>query len=339
MSGHAVPVQQAVRSAHNLRMAVVSGFRIQDRLPQQIRRKDGLCHGLVRVADPDAESVFPAVLNGLSRVNLASGSDLADRIRHAQQQARLEEVRQEFVIQRNRQLMIVQHANARQVRQFAPQVLPAAHDVLGAVNLSADLLDLAAHHQQDGEGVVPGRDRGSVAVAQILVQSQVIGLVSQVIFHDQHVFHHGFIDQINALVLVPVHQVVSVDQGSYVDIRRIVAEHLRKEVALGNRRMAYNQLIRVLNFLCILCVLCRVFRGPGRFLGQSRRDHGPHQHERQQKGQVLFDHCFHGYAVSFLSRSPVRLFPGISRAVPSALCASGPARCSSGKIRLRVCWH
>ena len=114
--------------------------------------------------------------------------------------------------------------------------------MLGAVNLTADCFDFRAHHQQQGECIVPGCDGRSVGIIQVVAEDHLVGVVAHFVnLHRSDRFHNAGIEYVGTLVLVPVHQVVSVDQGADVDISSIVAEQLGKEVALGYCGMSDNQ--------------------------------------------------------------------------------------------------
>ena len=274
-----VVVRQHIGSAGYGGMAVVSGVRIQNGLLQQLRGIQGLLDLRILVSDIDAVSVSAAQIPRPAGIDLAAGRDHGDRIGHAQEQARLKEVRQEIVVQRNRQLMVVQHADARQIGQLPGDVLVVSQDVLRAVDLPADLLNLRAHHQQQGKRVVPRGDRRPVAVIQIVVQAEEVGFVPYVVLDHHRVFHHGFVDQIDALVLIPVHQVVSVNQRPHINVGRVVSEHLRKEIALRDGCMPDSQLIRIFDFR----------RGFPAVLRRNRlrafRHRGPQHAERQDRCQ------------------------------------------------------
>ena len=301
--GHVVVVQQLVRAARDRGMAVVAGLRVEDRLFQQLGRVEPFLHGQVLVADVDAVAVAVAQVGQAVGIDLAARRDDGDRIGHAQQKARLKEVGQELVIQRDRQLVFVYDAHALQIGHLARDVFVVAQYVLGAVDLAADLLDLGRHHQQQAEGVVPGRDGRAVAVVQIVVERQKVRSVAHFVFHHQHVLHDGFVDQVHALVLIPVDKVIAVQQRAHVDVRRVVAEHLGKKVALGDRGMPHAQLVGKLNevalfvvdqFLTGLLVVddelvpYRDLRGlRGLLCPDCETQRTQKQHQRQQKGQVL----------------------------------------------------
>ena len=123
-------------------MAVVAGLRVEDRLFQQLGRVEPFLHGQVLVADVDAVAVAVAQVGQAVGIDLAARRDDGDRIGHAQQKARLKEVGQELVIQRDRQLVFVYDAHALQIGHLARDVFVVAQYVLGAVDLAADLLDL-----------------------------------------------------------------------------------------------------------------------------------------------------------------------------------------------------
>ena len=236
---------QHIRSAAYLWVAVVSLFGIQYGLLQQFRRVDGLRLRRVFVADVDPVSVSVSRVQLRSGIYLASRCDFPDRIRYAQQQSRLEEVWQELVVQRDGQLVVVDHAHAAQPLLRSGNVVRRAFDVLRPVDFSADLLNLGRHHQQQGKRVVPGGNGAPVGIVQVIVQCQEIDFISFPAFHDHEILHHGLVDNIYPLALVPVHQVVSVNQRAYVNVRRIVSEHFREEVTLHHGGMAYLQFFRI----------------------------------------------------------------------------------------------
>ena len=92
-----------------------------------------------------------------------------------------------------------------------------------------------------------------------------INLVSDIVDIYGRFANNARIKHIGALVLVPVHQVVSVNQRTDVDIRRVVAEHFGEEIAVGDGRVADDQLVRELHFNFGFR-LARGFRGlSGRF--------------------------------------------------------------------------
>ena len=142
-------------------MGVVSRLRIHDRFLQELRCENRLLDACVLIADIDA---FPVV------IHLAARRNLCDGIRHAQQQACFEEERQEIGIQRNRELVVAENFQAGQGFAVPGDVRAVAENMLRAVDLSADLLDLRTHHQQHGERVVPGCDLGAVGIVQIVAQ-------------------------------------------------------------------------------------------------------------------------------------------------------------------------
>ena len=245
MSGLIIVINQLIGAGNDGRVRIIAGFRVENRLLKQLRREDRFLYALVLVADADAEAVtIPQVLR-LARVYLAARGDHRDRIRDGQQQTGLEEVGQEFMIQRNGQLMIIDHGDAVQIGKLPRQIFMRPKNMLRAVDLPADLLNLRGHHQENAESIIPSGDGRSIGIEEIVVQTQVIRLIPDLVLHHQNAFHDGFVDQVDALVLVPVDQVIAMNQGSYVDIGGIVAEHLGKEIALGDGRMADSQLVRI----------------------------------------------------------------------------------------------
>ena len=235
---HPVVRSQHIRPRHDGGMAVVPRFRVQDGFLQQFRREDRFFDRLVLVADVHAVSVV---------IHLAPRRDHLDRIRNAQEQARFKEVRQEIVVQRDRQLVIRDHFHTAQRIRFLGDILVVPQYVLAAVYLPADLLDLRRHHQQQRKRVVPRRDRRSVRIEQVFRKRHIVRAVPYFILYRFHFRHYRRVKHIHALVLVPVHQVVSVDQRAHVDVRSVVTEHLGEEVPLHHRRMTYSQFIRVFN--------------------------------------------------------------------------------------------
>ena len=155
------------------------------------------------------------------------------------------------MIQGDGELVVAQHADAAQGIGLFGDVFVVAQNVLRAVDLAADLLDLldlGRHHQQDGERVVPRRDGRTVGILQVVPQAQEVGAVAILIFHDLYVFNDGGVDHIHALGLIPVHQVVAVDQRAHVDIRSVVADHFGKEVALHHGGVADQEFVGIDDF-------------------------------------------------------------------------------------------
>ena len=284
-------------------MGIVAGFRIQDGLPEQFGREHGVRKAqviasffslVVRVADIDAAAVF--------HIDLAPGREDVDRVRNGHQKAGFKEVRQEFMVQGDPDLMIAVHFHAAQgegVRVFTVaedqlfvvedlraglDVLVVAQKVLGAVDLAADRLDFGAHHQQDGERVIPRRDGRAVGIHQVVPQQELKDFVSILIQLNPILFHDAGVDHIGTLILVPVDQVVAVDQGADVDIGRVVAEQLGKEVALGDRGVSDDQFFREFRF--VLSLGCRGFFRVSKVVALRQRRQGRGSQEKQGKEQA-----------------------------------------------------
>ena len=314
MRGFIIVIRQHIGTAGYGGMAVISCFRIQNGFPEQIGSIHRFPGARILVSDPDAVAVTVAHVIRVARIYLAAGRNFPDRIRHAQQQAGFKEERQELMIQRNGQLMVVNYPDARQVRQFACYVFLISQDVLCPVNFSADLFDLRAHHQQQGKGIIPCGNGGAVAVVQIVIQHKEIGFVAFLVLSCFHIFNDRLINDIYPLVLIPVDQVVSVDQRAYVDVSCIVAKHLSKEIPFCNGRMTDPKLIGI---FCFRRHPCRGFFCRGR--PGSRRDRKA-QHQRHQKGQVLLDFHFR-YLLSLPARHCCCLLVTVSDMVDNYLNA------------------
>ena len=264
LAGFLVPGLHDIGAGNDGRMGIIAGFRIQDRLLQQVHGEPVGRVVRVLVADVDAEAFV---------IDLASGRDHLDRVRNGHQQAGLEEVRQEISVQGDDQLVIVADFHTAQGEYVAfgaevqglagydlfpgGDIVVVTEQVLRAVDLAADrrIFDFGAHHQQEGEGIVPRGDLCAVRIVQVVRDEHVVGLVPDFVHRDLVFGDHAGIHHVGALVLVPVHQVVAVDQGADVDVRGIVAEQFGKEVALGDRGMADDQFLREFN----------IRRGFGRF--------------------------------------------------------------------------
>ena len=215
-------------------MAVVARIGIENSFRQKLRRIDGLLNGLILIAYTDAVTVAIPHVICVAGIYLTAGGNYVDRIRHAQQQTCFKEIGQEFMVKGDGKLMVINDTNSREIWKFTRDVLVIAQNMLSTVNLATDLFNFRAHHEQQGECIIPRSYRLAIDVIKIFIQCQEIGPVSDLIFSNHDTFHNGLINQVYTLVLIPVDQVVAVNQGAHIDISRIIAEHLCKEIALGD---------------------------------------------------------------------------------------------------------
>ena len=315
VAGLGIPGDHLVGAGDHGGMGIVSGLRIQDRLFQELSCVHGIGEVLFKrdvlavIADIDAASIV---------IDLAAGSDHADRVRHGHQQAQFEEVRQEFMVQRDLDLPVGNDVHAAQgervrVVSLAEIQLLALHDllpgidvvivtqqVLRPVDLAADLFHFGAHHQQDGERVIPCRDGRAVGIIQVVRQHHGISLVAEIVPARVVIDHDAGVHHVHALVLVPVDQVIAVDQRTHVDIGGVVAEELSEEVALGDRGMPDDQFFREFD------LFLGGFRFRSRFfLRQSQQGRlGQEQQGKQQAQEFLqfvhVDQILPSYSIRFI---------------------------------------
>ena len=139
-------------------------------------------------------------------------------IGHTEQQADLKEVREEIRTQGDDEGEVIRNLHTLQVADLAADISVITQDVLGTVDLAADLLNLRRHHEKQGEGIVPGGDLGAVGIEEIIRDLHIIAVVAVSVLGNLDARDHIGVDDIGALVLVPVHQVVAVEQGADINV-------------------------------------------------------------------------------------------------------------------------
>ena len=113
---------------------------------------------------------------------------------------------------------VIRNLHTLQVADLAADISVIAQDMLGTVDLAADLLNLRRHHEKQGEGIVPGGDLGTVGIEEIIRDLHIIAVVAVSVLSNLDARDHIGVDDIGALVLVPVHQVVAVEQGADINV-------------------------------------------------------------------------------------------------------------------------
>ena len=134
VGGHAVIGRDHIRAGDHGGMAVIARLGVQNSLPEQLGRKAGLGGiGVVIIADEAAGAVV---------IDPAARSNNVNRIRHAEQQADFEEVREEVAVERDVECKVIRNLHTFQVSHLAAEEPVITQDVLGTVDLAADLLNL-----------------------------------------------------------------------------------------------------------------------------------------------------------------------------------------------------
>ena len=281
-------------------MTIIARFRVKNRLSQKLRRENRLGRiGIVRVSDEATRAVI---------IDPASRRNYRNRIGHTQQQPNLEEVGEKLPVEGYDEGEVIQDFDTFQVSNLPADISFIAENMLGAINLAADLLNFRCHHQQHGEGIIPRRNLGAVGIIQIFRELHIIAVISVGILRNLDARNHIGVDHIRALVLIPVHQVIPMEKRTYINIRCVVAKHLGEEIAFHLGGMAYNQLFRKLRNGILLrnnserprCVLlCCGFlflalKEPGPFIdSKSRSREHRAQHCHTENGcQNSFDPGF-----------------------------------------------
>ena len=121
----------------------------------------------------------------------------------------------------------------------------------------------------------------TIRIIEVIRDGQEIGAVTLGIFHHAGFRNHGGVKDIHALVLIPVDQVIAVNQGTHVDIRCVVAKHLRKEIAAHFGGMTDNQFFGIFDGIFLR------FR---RFRLRCQGQRGQQERQGQQQGQHAFFH-------------------------------------------------
>ena len=145
--------------------------------------------------------------------------------------------------------MIVQHPHTGEVIGFSADVVAVAGNIFRLVHTRAQFFQFRGHGQQDGEGVIPGSYRCSVAVEQIFVQGDDKGDIAVIRLLHIYTADYGLIWNKHAVFRVPFNQVISVDHGAYVHITAAVSPQIGEEVPGQRRCDGYRQ------FFIIICDL------------------------------------------------------------------------------------
>ena len=253
--------QHAVRAAHDGRVGQVSVLFIQQRALQQLRRKERFGFGVFPVPDIGSLSVVP---------HFALGRDHMDRIGVAVQQARFIEVRQIFRPDPDLQLILSDHPQPCQAGRLSFRVFLPSGDIIRMQALPADFVDQRRGAQQPAEGIVPGGDRRAVGIVHVLIQRDAVDMVPFLVPQDHaSLGHHGGIQPESALLGVPFHQVVAVNQLPHIHVAAGVSPVIHGEGTVHGHHRADDQLIVV------------VYRGRG----YCRRQRLPIHNENDRKGR------------------------------------------------------
>ena len=129
-------------------------------------------------------------------------------------------------------------------------------------------------------------------------------MVAVRVFGNPETRDHIGVNDIGGLILIPVNQVIAVEEGTHINICSIVAEHLGEEVTPQLGGVADNQLLGERLFLLLLrddaegpgdglpgvCVTIFSLKEPAPLIGccQGRSREGEQQCKAEDAGEKLF---------------------------------------------------
>ena len=267
-TGFAVPGSDRIRAAAHRGMGQVAAVRIHHRGLEQFPGKNPFSHFPVLIADIDA---LPVIINPAAR------GDLMDRIRQEPKPVQFKEIRKSLRLHPEFDHPVIRHPDTGKVRHLAGDIFLIAFQVGQVHRPAAQLGDLRCDLEQDGEGIVPGRDLCSVGIIQVIHQLEPVDPGFLLILKHPLGSTDYRVGPEKSGIITPGNQVIGVDQRSHVNVGCGVAPHTGKEFPVHPGGVAHCQL---------LIIPVRISRH-GRLRGRGNAA------EQQHSGSKQCDQSFH----------------------------------------------
>ena len=302
-----------VGSRAGIRMDKISRFRIQDRLPQEVRREERL---------PVRIRFIPDIRAVLAVIHPAPRGNHPGRVRTEAEAGQFKEVRQRFLPDDQGELAVADNAHTGQFPGPSGAVLLIAQQVIRLFRTSAQVADQGAALQQDGESVVPRGHRRSVREIQVVAEHDLIPPVAVPVRPGDRPADHGMIKPVLRKAAVPFDEVIPRHQVPDIHVTGDVPPHTGKETTVELRGVTDGRVFIVAAF--------RSGPFPRAFSGRGGCAQG--QDQCQQDADTFFHRIFLSPDPGFPSYSEQTPVLSTTKPSPAGISASNMETRSSSPV-------